>query len=198
MLGEGVYQQREWDTLDTARDGRRLGKGGQCTTDTILPAVRFDPTLMVPDLRSQDRMGAIKELVDRMHGAGWVTDSLGFLQSVLDREDLESTVVEPGIAFPHARCRAAVQLGAAFGISRNGIDFYLDQDSERIHLICLLAVPAIGGGNYLPLLGGLAGLFRDRTSYLGLLKCRTSEEMHRFLSRGILEKRGDGLPCLHG
>ena len=35
-----------------------------------------------------DRMGAIKEMVDRLHRTGCVTDSLAFLQSVLDRESM--------------------------------------------------------------------------------------------------------------
>ena len=39
---------------------------------------RIDPQLMVPNLQSGDRLGAIKELVDRMHEAGWVDDSLSF------------------------------------------------------------------------------------------------------------------------
>jgi hypothetical protein len=82
---------------------------------------------MVPDLQSPDRMGAIKEMVDRLHRAGCVTDSLAFLQSVLDREDLESTVLEKGVAFPHARCRSTTRLDVAFGISRQGVDFH----SER-------------------------------------------------------------------
>ena len=63
-----------------------------------------------------DQSNAIKELVDRMHNAGWVDDSLSFLQSVLVREDLESTVVTEGIAFPHARSHAVKRLGAAFGV----------------------------------------------------------------------------------
>ena len=198
MLGEGLLQQKGWDALGPVTDERCVRGGGQWTAGSALSAVRFNPVSMVPDLRSQDRMGAIKELVDRMHEVGWVTDSLVFLQSVLDREDLESTVVRPGIAVPHARCRAAAQLGVALGISRNGIVFHLEHDSERVHLICLLAVPVIGGGSYLPLLGVLAGLFQDQAFYLGLLGCRTSEDMYRFLARCVLEKRGDSAPCFHG
>ncbi len=69
--------------------------------------VDFHPETMVESLKPRDRMGAIKALVNRLHGAGYVTDSLRFLQSVLDREDLESTVAGNGVAFPHARCRSA-------------------------------------------------------------------------------------------
>lgn len=154
-------------------------------------AVQLDSALMVPDLRSQDRMGCIKELVDRMHRARCVTDSLSFLQSVLDREDLESTVVGPGVAFPHARCRLATRLGTAFGISRCGIDFRSESHPHRVHLVCLLAVPTAGDGAYLPLLSVLTRFFQDLESRSGLMACHTPEEMYRFLSTSVLGARPD-------
>lgn len=147
-----------------------------------LPAVLpGDPGLMVPELESRDRMGAIKELVDRMHLEGCVSDSLAFLQSVMDREDVESTVVGAGVAFPHARCRSVTRLAAALGISRQGVEFPTNGDIEQVHIICLLGVPVIGSGGYLPLLGALTALFGDGTFRSGFLGCRTSEQMRGFL-----------------
>ncbi len=103
-----------------------------------------DPRLMVPDLVSMDRMGAIKELVDPMHETGWVDDSLGFLQAVLEREDLQSTVVDSGVAFPHARSRSVRRLGAAVGLSREGINLGSVAEPRVVHLICLFAIPTHG------------------------------------------------------
>lgn len=166
------------------------GNGEQRDVSGMSSVVRFDPALMVPGLRSQDRMGAIKEMVDRLHRTGCVTDSLAFLQSVLDREDLESTVLGKGIAFPHARCRSATHLGMAFGISRNGVDFYSERYPQRVHLICLLAVPVIGEEGHLYLQGTLAGLFRNRGVRSGLLGCHSAQEMCRYLSRSVV---GEGM-----
>ena len=138
---------------------------------------RIDPQLMIPNLQSEDRIGAIKELVDRMHKAGWVGDSLSFLQSVLVREDLESTVVSEGVAFPHARSHAVKRLGVAFGVSRQGIRF--GDQGEPVHVVCLLGVPASNSAEYLPLLARVSQTFDDRLFQEYLLKCPTSEHMYQ-------------------
>ncbi|MCZ6632988.1 MAG: PTS sugar transporter subunit IIA [bacterium] len=151
------------------------------------PGTRLNATLMVPELQATDRMGAIKELVDRFYQTGGVSDSLRFLQSVLDREDLESTVVDRGVAFPHARCRSVAGFGVAFGISQRGVDFYSDIYPEPVHLICMLAVPMVGAVKHLALLGHLAGLFQQEDFQFGLRACHTAGDMHDFLVKGILE-----------
>ena len=144
--------------------------------------VDFHPETMVESLKPRDRMGAIKALVNRLHSAGYVTDSLRFLQSVLDREDLESTVAGNGIAFPHARCRSAAHLGMALGISSHGVDFHSETHPEPVRLICLMAVPGEGDIRYLPLLGYLCRLFHEDFTAT-FLKSRTAEEMNRLLLR---------------
>ena len=151
------------------------------------PGTRLDTTLMVPELQATDRMGAIKELVDRFYQTGGVSDSLRFLQSVLDREDLESTVVDRGVAFPHARCCSVTGFGVAFGISHRCVDFYSNSHPEPVYLICMLAVPVVGAVKHLALLSHLAGLFQQKDFQSGLRACQTSGDMHDFLVKGILE-----------
>ena len=135
-------------------------------------------------------MGAIKEMVDRLHQAGCVTDSLSFLQSVLAREALESTVVGEGVAFPHARSRTATRLGMAVGLSRLGVDFHSDAHASRVHLVCLLAVPALRDEGYLDSLGVLSGLFQDAEFRSGLRACRTHDEMCKHISLGLQQGNG--------
>ena len=148
-------------------------------------AISLDPGLMVEDLYSGDRMGAIKELVDRLHATGYVADSLGFLQSVLDREDLESTVLGPGVAFPHARCRSVDRLGVAVGISRKGVLFHSDLFPDKVHSVCLLAVPPAGEGDYLEVLGRLAAMFKDGVFRTRLQACARAGEMCDLLGRHL-------------
>ena len=145
---------------------------------------RIDPKVMVPDLQSDDRIGAIKELVDRMHQAGWVDDSLSFLQSVLVREDQESTVVTAGVAFPHARSHAVKRLGAAVGVSRNGVRF--GDQGEPVHVVCLLGVPTSKSDEYLPLLARVSQTFDDQAFRECLLECSSSEQLYQTI-RAALE-----------
>ena len=140
---------------------------------------------MVKELRATDRMGAIKELVDRLHVAGCVTDSLEFLQSVVDREDLESTVLGPGVAFPHTRSRSVSQMGLAVGQSTAGVTFRSDVRPEPVHTVCLLAVPAAGEGPYLALLGRLARSFQDHGFHSRLTACVSQNEMSQLIAQSL-------------
>ena len=76
----------------------------------------LEQTMMVPRLRSDSKVGAIKQLVDRLYRAGRLNDSLSFLQAVLERENLGSTVIGGTIALPHARSRSVTGLGMALGV----------------------------------------------------------------------------------
>ncbi|MFT5367136.1 MAG: mannitol/fructose-specific phosphotransferase system IIA component (Ntr-type) [Candidatus Latescibacterota bacterium] len=145
----------------------------------------IDAALMIPKLRSQDRMGAIKELVDRLYQSGHVTDSLRFLQVVLDREDLESTVLGKGVALPHARCRSVAQPSLALGISQAGISFHSEAYPNPVHVVCMLAMPEAVPVVYLPFLGQLAEVFQAPEFHESLLACQTPVDMKHFFMRSL-------------
>jgi len=142
----------------------------------------IDPALLVPDLRADTKIGAIKELVDRLHGRGIVADSLSFLQSVLERENLQSTILGDDVAIPHARSRAVNELGMALGIARRPIDFPSGDDRQPVHLLCLIAVPVHAPDLYLVLLAALARTFSDVEFKNALLNANTAEEIQGLLS----------------
>ena len=145
----------------------------------------IDDTLMIPQLQSQDRMGAIKELVNLLYQSEHVTDSLRFLQAVLDREDLESTVLGKGVALPHARCRSVAKPSLALGISQAGIPFHTKADPKPVHVICMLAMPEAVPIVYLPFLGQLAEVFQAAEFRKDLLACQTASEMKHFFTRSL-------------
>jgi PTS system fructose-specific IIC component len=152
----------------------------------------LNPELLVPSLCSGTKIGAIKELVDRLHRHGIVRDSLSFLQSVLEREALQSTIVRDGVALPHARSRAVAELGVAVGVAREPIDFPSGDDRSPVHLICLVAVPASGSDPYLPLLANLAGTLSAPGLRDALPHTTTADELHALLTARRASPAG---PC---
>jgi len=146
------------------------------------PETLIDPELLVPQLSADTKIGAIKELVDRMHLKGIVGDSLSFLQSVLERENLQSTILGGVIALPHARSRSVNKLGLALGIARPPIDFPSGDDRRPIELICLIAVPADAPDLYLALLAALARTFADVEFRQSLVNCTSRKELYHLLS----------------
>ncbi len=142
----------------------------------------IDPELLIPDLSADSKIGAIKKLVDRLHARGIVRDSLSFLQSVLERESLQSTILSNDIALPHARSRAVNELGMAMGVAQRPIDFPSGDDRQPIHLICLIAVPTHAPDLYLALLATLARTFNDAEFKSALLSATSAEELFHLLS----------------
>ncbi|MFA6110021.1 MAG: PTS sugar transporter subunit IIA [Candidatus Latescibacterota bacterium] len=152
------------------------------------------PELLVPNLGADTKIGAIKELVDRLHRRGIVQDSLGFLQSVLERENQQSTILHDGVALPHARSRWVSELGVALGVARRPIDFPSGDDRRPVRVICLVAVPAQTRDPYLPLLATLAGTFSDQGLREALLRSTTADELHALLAA----RRAAGSPHWRG
>jgi mannitol/fructose-specific phosphotransferase system IIA component (Ntr-type) len=137
----------------------------------------LDPLLMVPELKADNKIAAIKELIDRLYLKGVVRDSLSFFQAVLGRENIESTILGE-VAMPHARSQAVNQLGLALGVARLPIDYPSGDDRQAVQIICLIAVPAHAPDSYLALLGALARTFRDSDLIDSLLEqTRTPEEL---------------------
>ena len=149
--------------------------------ETLLQALT-EPELLVPTLQANTKIGAIKELVDRLHAKGVVGDSLAFLQAVLERERLQSTIVEMGMALPHARSRAVDQLSFTVGVFPEPIEYPSGDERQPIQLICLIAVPAHDPSAYLDLLEGLARIFSDGADRTSLLSADSADEMYRLLS----------------
>ena len=145
----------------------------------------IDIDLLVPQLTCDDKIGAIKELVDLLHRGGYVEDSLAFLQSVLAREALQSTILDD-VALPHARCGSVDKMGLALGIARPAMDFPSGDDRGRVDIICLIAVPAHASDAYLTILSTLARIFSDIDLKSILTNCRSSEALRTaLLSRCI-------------
>ena len=146
----------------------------------------LDPELLVPNLSANTKIGAIKELVDRLHAKGLVEDSLSFLQSVLEREALNSTIL-CDVALPHARSRTVTQMSLALGIAPQPIDFPSGDERRFIQLLCLIAVPAHASDSYLALLARLARTFSDTTFKNALLHSTSSEELYHLLSSHAIQ-----------
>src|SRR4051812_13620214 len=90
-------------------------------------------------MRSRTPDNAVRELVALLAANEQVTDSSRFAEAVLERERANPSVVEHGVAFPHARTDLAEKIVLAIGRSRAGIPF--GQIPARAHLIFLIGVP---------------------------------------------------------
>ena len=110
-----------------------------------------------PDLNATDKEGVIRELVDLLCKAEGMRNREEIVKVLMAREALGSTGIGMGIGIPHGKCNAAKRLVAAFGISKQGIDFDA-LDGEPVYIFVCLVAPEDSAGPHLKALarGGVS------------------------------------------
>jgi PTS system fructose-specific IIC component len=132
--------------------------------------------LVLCDLRSENKMDAIGELVDLFARAGIVEDKESFRDTIRRREELESTAIGQGVAIPHGRSGAVKELKVAFARSKKGIDFKA-LDKKPVHILFVVAAPENVQKEYLQLIAKIARLSKSKVMREALQKAETAKEV---------------------
>ncbi len=91
------------------------------------------------DLQSENYKDTIEELVRHLYRCGHVSNYDECLQDVLSRESLASTVMDNGIAMPHAKSATVKQLISVVATFKNG--FGILDGNREIRLVILTLAP---------------------------------------------------------
>lgn len=118
---------------------------------------RNDVTAALPDGSKRELLASLVDLLVSNHPE-LERDLL--LQVLLKREDLRSTGIEEGVAFPHGRVPGLKDLMACFGCSRRGMDFD-SFDGKPTHFFFVLLIPEQAEGSHLKALARLNRLFQE-------------------------------------
>lgn len=121
----------------------------------------------------RDVLGQMVE-VFREEGAVEAADAL--LDSLLERESLQSTGIGRGVAVPHAICDDLEQPRVALGLCREGVDFHA-LDAEPVHLFFMLLSPSEETRTHIKLLARIARMVRHPELLDTLRECERPEEM---------------------
>jgi mannitol/fructose-specific phosphotransferase system IIA component (Ntr-type) len=97
---------------------------------------------IVPDLKSPDRDGAIRELVESLAKAGGVPENAveEIIAALIKREQNGSTGFGKGVAVPHVKHPKVRKMAGTVGRSVAGIDFAA-LDHQPVYSIVLLLSP---------------------------------------------------------
>jgi mannitol/fructose-specific phosphotransferase system IIA component (Ntr-type) len=125
-------------------------------------------------LKSRREANALREIIGLLEKTGSVLQPGDFLAQVLAREKVNSTLIENGVAFPHARTALVDQIALAVGRSRAGIPW--NDKGERARLIFVVAVPQRLVNDYLVLVGTLARITQNEQQREALLAAATPAE----------------------
>ena len=129
----------------------------------------LDEDLVTHDLKAKNKNDAIIELLDKVRAKHPQYDYKAILDSVFEREEIQSTSYGRNIAFPHARTDAVTEMHVAVGISPVGLDDKTP-DGKPLHVVCLMLTPSNIAKLYLQTLSAFAAFARNPKNIAQLIK----------------------------
>lgn len=139
------------------------------------------------NLKSTDKEGAIRELVDLLAKADEIKNKEELIRSLLTRESLGSTGIGQGIGIPHAKSQNVKNLVAAFGLSQKGVSFD-SLDGEPVYIFFLLIAPEESAGPHLKALARISRMLKDRYFRELLKKAKDEKEILRIIQEEDAKK----------
>jgi mannitol/fructose-specific phosphotransferase system IIA component (Ntr-type) len=136
------------------------------------------------DLQATTRDDVLREIVATLSAANKVREPEKFIGEVRAREEVHTTYMGKGIAFPHARTDRVERIVLGIGRSRAGIPF--GENGETARLIFLIGVPQRMVTDYLVCVGALARLTSDEKMRNALFNAATPAEFVKLIREGSL------------
>ncbi len=132
------------------------------------------------NLKATDKEGVIHELVELLSNAAEIKNKEELIKAVLSREALGSTGIGQGVGIPHAKSQNVKELIAAFGLSKNGVDFD-SLDGEPVHIFFLLLAPEESAGPHLKALARISRMLKDKFFRDLLRKAKDENDILRII-----------------
>jgi PTS system fructose-specific IIC component len=111
-------------------------------------------------MKAATKGAVIDELVNLAAASNMVKDHDQLLADIREREELVTTGVGYGVAFPHAKTRSVKGIVIAFGRSDTGVDFDA-MDHKPVNLFFLIAAPEDAIGAHLNVMARLSFLMKS-------------------------------------
>lgn len=137
--------------------------------------------LMICDLKAETKEEAIRELADVMVTNRFVSNAGALVAAAMDRENILSTAMGEGLAFPHVRGVEGGGLTLAFGYSKKGIVY--DDAGSKVHFIFFSVIPVAVSAFYLRLMSGLTTAFGKKENRDLLAAAQTPAELWKAFMR---------------
>ena len=150
----------------------------------VVLADLLEETHVTLKLQARTRAEALREIIGTMTTGDVLREAEKFLAEVLAREEVHTTFMANGVAFPHARTELVEEIVLGIGCSAMGVAF--GEKGERAHLIFVIAVPQRMVTDYLVCVGALARLTKGAEERAALMKAASAAELVEILRAGSL------------
>ena len=132
--------------------------------------------LMVCELKGTTAAEAVRELAEAMVSHRFVSNAEALVTAAMNRENVLSTAMGHGLAFPHVRGVEGGGLTLALGTSSKGVAFGTSP-KEKVHLVFFSVIPVAVSAFYLRLMAGLMDSFGKQENRDALLAAKSSHEL---------------------
>lgn len=126
---------------------------------------------------------AIRALVQHLQTPEEPLDVDDVVARVIAREEIEPTIIIPGIAIPHARLEGLSRPRMAVGLSTTGIPFALS--APPVHGVFLILSQKSEPSTYLRIVAALMGKLRDPSMRDRMENCGSAGDIYDYLTEGV-------------
>ena len=133
---------------------------------------------ILEELKAKSKREVLVELAGAFAKGKLEFDSDAMLHVLLEREKLG---IGDGIAIPHGKLAGLEEMIAAFGRSREGVDFEA-MDGKPVHLFFLLMAPENSVGQHLKALAKISRMIKDEAFRKKLLAAKECDELFQVLA----------------
>jgi PTS system nitrogen regulatory IIA component len=134
---------------------------------------------MITPLTAKTPEEAISELAAAMESNRFVSNAPALVQLAMQRENVLSTAMGDGLAFPHVRGVEGGGLTLAMGVSQKGIDW----EGEEVNFVFLSAIPVAVSAFYLRLMSGIIQTFSKEANRKSILEAADSAALWKALQK---------------
>jgi len=136
----------------------------------------IDPDLICLDLQARTKGKVFEEMIGVMSKSDKVLNTEEFTRALQDRENLATTGIGRGVAFPHARTASVDGIVIAFGRSQKGVEFD-PLDGEPVHLIFMMGTSPECVEEYLKVLARISRMLRKGNAKELLFEAKNPEDV---------------------
>ena len=144
----------------------------------------ISPDVIRVPLRANDRLGAIRELIELLAAQGLVSDVDAAVETTWAREQERTTGIGEGLAVPHGRCDCIDRLVLAIGLAETPIDFQ-SFDQKPVKLVVLVLSPPGDTASHIQVLGGISRMLSDRLTREAAYASESADALAAALQRTI-------------
>jgi PTS system nitrogen regulatory IIA component len=140
----------------------------------------LDPSAVISDLAGPTKLDALRALCGPVAKLNPSIRPERFLETLVEREKLNSTGLSDGVAVPHGKLPGLASITASFGRSLAGIDFD-SLDGKPARLFFAIFAPEAAGGDHLRVLARVSRILKEEAFRKRILEAPDAAAIHQLI-----------------